>query len=477
MAEAFLLGIGGGGPSTVLSAVTLSSNGTYYPSQFSVDGFNEVTVNVTGSVEDGDLYLYHALQYVENSKIATIKPGMFYAQPLTKASFLSANMILSDAFKNCILLSEINISSTGSVLSCAFENCMTLKSFVYPNVQCADNAFSGCCCLYELSFSTQTLSTAYIYNVNYNNTLLSKVYLHKAGVSMANQLPYFLSELVTLENITLSSATMYKILLNKVSMPNTYVNMSEFTNCYLLEEAQVSGTIDASGFYVCQLLSSVTIFSSNITIGIAAFVNCFNLSSISMPSLVSIKMSQNAFVGAGISEFSLSISSITMSTGTFSNCNQLSLVSLPATTNLGTGTGIFYNCYNLETVNLQSLSSVYGSLFLACYKLQNVYLSNCISISNNAFMSCKRLSQLMLNNCTSLYASVFSGCVRLYELYLLNPSQVCTIQINTFNGSPFAWSITKSRTKIYVPSALVDTYKTYTNWVNYSDIIEAYSEV
>ena len=91
-------------------------------------------------------------------------------------------------------------------------------------------------------------------------------------------------------------------------------------------------------------------------------------------------------------------------------------------------------------------------------------------IGSSAFCSCSKLTSVSLPAATSIESSAFRSCSKLTTLYIGTESDtVCTL--SSTNAIP------SSVTDIYVPEALVDSYKTATNWSSFADKIKAYTGV
>ena len=91
-------------------------------------------------------------------------------------------------------------------------------------------------------------------------------------------------------------------------------------------------------------------------------------------------------------------------------------------------------------------------------------------IGNSAFRSCSALTSVSLPMATSIRSNAFESCRKLTTLYIGTESDtVCTL--SSTNAIP------SSVTDIYVPEALVDSYKTATNWSSFADKIKAYTGV
>lgn len=130
----------------------------------------------------------------------------------------------------------------------------------------------------------------------------------------------------------------------------------------------------------------------------------------------------------------------------FAGCANLSTADFPAVTNIGIAA--FGECTGLTTINFPVAASIYASAFAYCIGLTTINFPAAQSIDVVAFQSCTGLTALILRN----------------------TEQVCTLSnTNAFTSTPI-----KSGTGyIYVPAALVDSYKAATNWTTYADQIRA----
>ena len=118
------------------------------------------------------------------------------------------------------------------------------------------------------------------------------------------------------------------------------------------------------------------------------------------------------------------------------------------------GSYAFRNCSALTTVDLPLVTSIGGNAFNGCSNLTTVDLPLVTSVGSYAFYNCKALTTVILRSET-----------------------MCTLSnVNAFNSTPI-----KSGTGyIYVPSALVDSYKADSKWSTYANqfrAIEDYSDI
>jgi hypothetical protein len=157
----------------------------------------------------------------------------------------------------------------------------------------------------------------------------------------------------------------------------------------------------------------------------------------------------------------------------------------------------FYNNYSLKSYVIpENITSIGENAFRTCLFLEEITLPNGLtSIGNSAFQGCNSLSEITLpSGLLSLGSSAFRQCYNLEEITL--PSGIATIEAYTFYNcynlkkiviektdalvtlaATDAFSSTNADLKIYVPDALVNDYKTETNWNIYADYIVGHSEL
>ena len=90
------------------------------------------------------------------------------------------------------------------------------------------------------------------------------------------------------------------------------------------------------------------------------------------------------------------------------------------------------------------------------------------SIGNSAFRDCTSLTSIDLPNVTSIGAYAFKDCTSLTSI-ILRSNTTCALSSGVFTNTP----ISSGTGYIYVPSTLVDSYKTATNWSTYASQIRA----
>lgn len=85
-------------------------------------------------------------------------------------------------------------------------------------------------------------------------------------------------------------------------------------------------------------------------------------------------------------------------------------------------------------------------------------------IGNYAFYICSKLTTADFPMVTTIGGYAFTNCSKLNALALRSQSLCSLAHSNSFSGTP----ISSGTGYIYVPSSLVDTYKSKTNWSTYA---------
>lgn len=152
----------------------------------------------------------------------------------------------------------------------------------------------------------------------------------------------------------------------------------------------------------------------------------------------------------------------------FHMCNGLTTVDLPNVT--GTGYYSFAGCGALVNVNLPLATVIHQYCFQACNSLRKITIVSAIDINNAAFLNSESLQSVDTSAAKNIQSVSFSNCSSLISLILRNEAAVCKMtSTNGLNNTP----IESGTGYIYVPRALVDSYKTATNWSTYADQFRA----
>lgn len=181
-------------------------------------------------------------------------------------------------------------------------------------------------------------------------------------------------------------------------------------------------------------------------IGVDAFAQCTNLTSLDLTKAVEIK---KAFSGSGLTTAEIT-SMIEIADMAFFGCASLTTVTMPNVTEIGQGA--FQSCVNLKNIDLSNVTSiasgafegsglisvelpaglttVVNSLFLNCASLTTVTMPGVTTIENLAFRGCTSLESIDLSNVTSIGSHVFMDCENLSEVVIKG-----AVKGNSFEGA------------------------------------------
>lgn len=159
------------------------------------------------------------------------------------------------------------------------------------------------------------------------------------------------------------------------------------------------------------------------------------------------------------------------STRTFQDQTLLQSISFPNCKTIS-GASTFNGCTGLTNIDMPSLERfTAASVFTGCTSLTVVVLpSHNYATQNSIFSSCSNLTTYDCghNTPTTTYDNktfnqlFFDACTKLNTV-ILRASRVMTLgSVNNFRNTPFASG--GSGGTIYVPSDLIASYKTATNW-------------
>lgn len=146
----------------------------------------------------------------------------------------------------------------------------------------------------------------------------------------------------------------------------------------------------------------------------------------------------------------------------------LETVNLPKCTWIGPYS--FGNCSTLHTLNAPLCTSVSAYSFSNCYELLNLNLPKIGSILMNSFQNNYALQKADFEVVKSIAANSFASCSSLITLILRKSDAICNlVNISAFTDTPIANGVGY----IYVPSALIETYKSATNWSTFANQFRA----
>ncbi|WP_134391448.1 leucine-rich repeat domain-containing protein [Flavobacterium psychrophilum] len=200
--------------------------------------------------------------------------------------------------------------------------------------------------------------------------------------------------------------------------------------------------IGESAFIQCNNLTSVTIPNSVTTIGDYVFADCPGLTSVTIPNSVT-SIGDYVFGGcSGLTSVTIPNSVTTIKEGTFFNCSGLTSVTIPNSVT-AIGDDAFFSCSGLTSVTIpNSVTTIKEGTFFHCSGLTSVTIPNSVTaIGEDAFAGCRSLKTV---NC-----------------HITSP---LVINANVFGN------ITQSNCALNVPTGTQVAYQAAAVWRNFSPI-------
>ena len=145
----------------------------------------------------------------------------------------------------------------------------------------------------------------------------------------------------------------------------------------------------------------------------------------------------------------------------FEECAALSYVDVSGATTVRNWT--FYNCKSLVEVHAEQATLIDTSAFNNCKALKKVVCSSIETVGGNLFSGCSALESIDLPKVGTIWNGAFTNTA-LSRCVIRNTSMVCTLKSVDFTNTPIA----NGTGYIYVPRALVGSYKTATNWSTFA---------
>ena len=128
------------------------------------------------------------------------------------------------------------------------------------------------------------------------------------------------------------------------------------------------------------------------------------------------------------------------------------------------GAHCFNYCTSMLSANFPNVTKTGVSSLSSCSSMTEVHLPNLRDVTGQGlFAGCSALEFADVGFANTFPPSAFSGCQVLKTIVIRRDTNVPSLQnLNVFTNTPYASG--GSGGKIYVPSALIEQYKTATNW-------------
>lgn len=212
---------------------------------------------------------------------------------------------------------------------------------------------------------------------------------------------------------------------NYVTIPAPWEEVKDKIKKAIIEEGICS--VGNNAFNECTELLNIQLPSTITSIGESAFSLCTALKNITLPNKIQT-VSANQFSGCSSLEKVVLPENLTrIEFQAFIHCYNLKEINMPEKLEY-IGTWAFCNCKSLESISFSKyLTEISGEAFQDCVNLKQVvfaarkgskkYPDMYITLSLAAFSGCKSLETITLEGVESLFGSVFFDCSNLREIY------------------------------------------------------------
>ena len=372
-------------PSAALSSKTITVNGTYNAIDDSLDGYDTVTVSISGGYGQYDWY-------DDGVDVTVTVDDINLVTSVATTSFYDTyqNQHINTLTVNVGASTSINGFNSNPFKRVGFKK-LVVGSGITNIGTFGGNAYN---CMRELDIQSNDLTTVN-YSIGRSCSSLVKVSFPPSASYSLNIARMF-EGCSNLETITLP--------INQPTISNYMFSSDNRLISINLED-----------------LSNLT------SIRESAFMNCYALD-VDFTKLSSLTtISSQAFLNTGVKEVK-SNTLTTIGSSAFQGTPLLTEVSIPAVTTIGNS--VFYGCTELEKVTLSpSLSVIPECAFTRCCNLKEINLNNITTIGSNAFAQCYKLSSVEFNNLVTISYLAFDA-TSLSEVVL--PSTVTTIGSSCF---------------------------------------------
>ena len=261
----------------------------------------------------------------------------------------------------------------------------------------------------------------------------------------------------------------------------TSIGETAFMNCFRMTSVTIPNSVTSIGSFAfnnCSSLTSVTIPNSVNSIGSRPFAVCTNLNEIIVEDGNEYYCSDNGALynytktrliqcPGTKTEFEIPNSVTQIGEGAFYGCQSLTSVTIPnSVTKIDFRA--FQYCSSLTLVTIpNSVKEIGGYAFLGCSSLTSGTIPNSVTeIGYSAFQDCSSLTSVTIpNSVTSIDSWAFQDCKNLRTIIDLNPTPQQVGLAGSFDGVP-------SDAVVYIPKGSYMTYMLANRWTQFSDFRE-----
>jgi len=334
-----------------------------------------------------------------------------------------------EAFSGCDELSSVNFAAgCEKIAQQAFYECTSLESIKLPNCKVAidGGAFAGTA-LKNLIFDKKTeiasVGLSIFDQVSSLNVSVadSEVYKLVGSAIYTNDGKTLVMYLPTVASQDFTVPADVTHIADGAFASNKYVQHVYF------EAGSQLASIGYAAFANCSELRSVTLPANAVAIDGAAFINTPMLASINLEKVTSV--GENAFVGTKLTEVNLDTDNVVIGDYAFYKISTLTTATIGKGATIGefafsetalnkvdllgkgvtVESGAFATCVLLTDFDFENLSGVVGDFaFALCIAIESVNMPDVTKIGYAAFADCYELASFTAENLTDIGGAAFS---------------------------------------------------------------------
>ena len=393
------------------------------------------------------------------------------------------------AFYNCSGLTSVTIpNSVTSIGGGAFYGCSGLTSVTIPNsvASIGNHAFSGCSSLTSVTIPNSVISIgdfafyccSNLTSITIPNSVTSIGVCAFSGCSSLTSVTIPSSVTSMGHNVFGNCNSLASIV---VDSKNTMFDSRDNCNAiiYKMNNTLVAGCkntiipnsvtkIGISAFYECRNLTSITIPNSVTSIQLDAFYGCSGLTSITIPNSVT-SIGSNAFYGTGwYNNQDNGILYLDNWLIGYKGEKPTGMIVFTKGTK-GIVDEAFWGCSGLTSITIpNSVTSIGSNAFYDCSGLTSITIPNSVTrIGEYALIYCSGLTSITIpNSVTSIGSCAFYGCSGLTSVVSLNNEPLRCDDLDLF------YEVDKNSCVLWVPKGSLAAYKNADDWKDFQNIKE-----